>query len=94
MNISVGQHSRQVQLPLAMPVLLRSLRMISVQTVGMVVVAALTGAGGFGALAFQGLLSGALDLMLLGVVPTIALAVAMGALLASRDAWLRGKAND
>ncbi len=71
-GMSAGQRFRQVQLPLAMPVLLRSLRVVSVQTVGMAVVAALIGAGGFGALVFQGLLSSALDLVLLGVVPTIA----------------------
>ncbi len=59
---------------------LRSLRVVSVQTVGMAVVAALIGAGGFGALVFQGLLSSALDLVLLGVVPTIALAVVVDAL--------------
>ncbi len=65
MGMSAGQRFRQVQLPLAMPVLLRSLRVVSVQTVGMAVVAALIGAGGFGALVFQGLLSSALDLVLI-----------------------------
>ncbi len=47
MGMSAGQRFRQVQLPLAMPVLLRSLRVVSVQTVGMAVVAALIGAGGW-----------------------------------------------
>jgi hypothetical protein len=55
---------------------------VAVQTVGMAVIAALIGAGGFGALVFQGLLSSALDLVLLGVVPTIALAVVVDALFA------------
>lgn len=54
MGMSGGQRFRQIQLPLALPVLLRSLRVVSVQTVGMAVVAALIGAGGFGALVFQG----------------------------------------
>lgn len=54
MGMSGVQRFRQVQLPLALPVLLRSLRVVSVQTVGMAVVAALIGAGGFGALVFQG----------------------------------------
>ena len=58
------------------------------------VVAALIGAGGFGALVFQGLLSSALDLVLLGVVPTIALAVVVDALFALWGAWLKGEAND
>ncbi len=55
----------------------------------MAVVAALIGAGGFGALVFQGLLSSALDLVLLGVVPTIALAVVVDALFALWGAWLK-----
>ncbi len=43
--------------------LLRSLRVVMVQAVGMAVVAALIGAGGFSALVFQGLLSSAIDLI-------------------------------
>jgi osmoprotectant transport system permease protein len=69
-----------VQLPLALPVFLRSLRVVMVQTVGMAVIAALIGAGGFGALVFQGLLSSAVDLVLLGVVPVVVLAVLIDAL--------------
>nr|WP_227628051.1 ABC transporter permease [Klebsiella oxytoca] len=94
MGMSGGQRFRQVQLPLALPVLLRSLRVVSVQTVGMAVVAALIGAGGFGALVFQGLLSSALDLVLLGVIPTIALAVVVDALFALWGALLKGEVRD
>lgn len=68
--------------------------MVAVQTVGMAVIAALIGAGGFGALVFQGLLSSALDLVLLGVVPTIALAVVIDALFALWLALLGRRAND
>ena len=50
------------------------------QTVGLAVVAALIGAGGLGALVFQGLASSALDLVLLGVVPVVAMAVAFDAI--------------
>ena len=46
----------------------------------MAVIAALIGAGGFGAIIFQGLLSSALELVLLGVMPVIALAVIADAL--------------
>jgi len=53
---------------------------VVVQTLGMAVIAALIGAGGFGAIIFQGLLSSALDLVLLGVIPVIALAVVIDAL--------------
>ncbi|HCM2994260.1 TPA: ABC transporter permease [Klebsiella aerogenes] len=94
MGMSGSQRFRQVQLPLALPVLLRSLRVVSVQTVGMAVVAALIGAGGFGALVFQGLLSSALDLVLLGVIPTIALAVVVDAVFALWSALLKGETHD
>jgi osmoprotectant transport system permease protein len=80
MGMSTRQRFWQVRVPLALPVLLRSLRVVAVQTVGMAVIAALIGAGGFGALVFQGLLSSALDLVLLGVIPVIALAVMVDAL--------------
>jgi osmoprotectant transport system permease protein len=69
-----------VQLPLALPLFLTGIRILAVQTVGMAVVAALIGAGGFGAIVFQGLLSSALDLVLLGVIPVIAMAVIVDSL--------------
>ena len=79
---------------MGMQLIFCSLRVVTVQTVGMAVIAALIGAGGFGALVFQGLLSSALDLVLLGVVPTIALAVVLDALFALWLALLRRRAND
>ncbi|HAV1815420.1 TPA: ABC transporter permease [Enterobacter hormaechei subsp. steigerwaltii] len=94
MGMSARQRFWKIQLPLALPLLVRSLRVVTVQTVGMAVIAALIGAGGFGALVFQGLLSSALDLVLLGVVPTIALAVVLDALFALWLALLRRRAND
>lgn len=65
----------KVQLPIALPVILSGIRIVAVQTVGMATVAALIGAGGLGAIMFQGLLSSALDLVLLGVIPVVLLAV-------------------
>nr|WP_244992503.1 ABC transporter permease [Enterobacter quasimori] len=94
MGMSARQCFWKIQLPLALPLLIRSLRVVTVQTVGMAVIAALIGAGGFGALVFQGLLSSALDLVLLGVVPTIALAVVLDALFALWLALLGRRAND
>ncbi|HFK5796822.1 TPA: ABC transporter permease [Enterobacter hormaechei subsp. oharae] len=94
MGMSARQCFWKIQLPLALPLLVRSLRVVTVQTVGMAVIAALIGAGGFGALVFQGLLSSALDLVLLAVVPTIALAVVLDALFALWLALLRRRAND
>lgn len=80
MGMSPTQIFWHVEAPLALPVLLSGLRVVTIQTVGMAVIAALIGAGGFGAIIFQGLLSSALELVLLGVIPVIALAVLMDAL--------------
>ncbi|MBK5206295.1 MAG: ABC transporter permease, partial [Polaromonas sp.] len=60
MGLTPRQIFWRVELPLALPVFLSGLRVATVQTIGMAVVAALIGAGGFGAIVFQGLLSGAL----------------------------------
>ena len=94
MGMSGAQRFLHVQLPLALPVFLRSLRVVMVQTVGMAVIAALIGAGGFGALVFQGLLSSAIDLVLLGVIPVIVLAVLIDALFYLLIALLKVKRND
>lgn len=80
MGMTRGQIFARVQLPLALPLLLTGVRILAVQTVGMAVVAALIGAGGFGAIVFQGLLSSALDLVLLGVIPVIVMAVVVDSL--------------
>ncbi len=83
MGMSRRQRFWQIELPLALPVLVSALRLTIVQLIGLAVVAALIGAGGFGAIVFQGLASSALDLVLLGVVPVVALALLTDALLAA-----------
>ena len=79
MGMSARQILWRVQLPLALPVILSGLRVMAVQTIGLTVLAALIGAGGFGALMFRGLAASALDLVLLGVVPVVLLAAASDA---------------
>jgi len=80
----LGMSERQlfwrVALPLALPVMLSGLRVAAIQTVGLAAVAALIGAGGLGAIMFQGLFADALDLVLLGVIPIMLLALAADAL--------------
>ncbi len=71
----------QLHLPLAAPALLAGLRVVTVQAVGLAVVAALIGAGGFGDFVFQGLGQYALDLVLLGALPATALALAADSVL-------------
>ena len=64
-----------VDVPLAAPVVLAGIRTATVQMVGLAAVTALIGAGGLGALMFEGLFSSAEDLVLLGVIPIVALGV-------------------
>lgn len=75
MGMTSSQILWRIEVPLALPVILAGLRIVTVQAIGLVVVAALIGAGGLGAFIFQGLGQYAIDLVLLGAIPTIALAV-------------------
>ncbi len=65
-----------VVVPLALPTLLRMLRVVVVQLVGLAVLGALIGAGGLGGFIFRGLGQTAADLVLLGALSTILLALA------------------
>ncbi|UCF29817.1 MAG: ABC transporter permease [bacterium] len=75
MGMTRGQLLIRIELPIACPVILNGIRVALVQTVGLTAVAALIGAGGFGVFIFQGLGQAASDLILLGAVPTIVIAV-------------------
>jgi osmoprotectant transport system permease protein len=64
----------RIELPLALPVILTGVRVVLVQNIGMVTVAALIGGGGLGTFVFQGIGQTAIDLVLLGAIPIVALA--------------------
>jgi osmoprotectant transport system permease protein len=81
MGMTDRQVFRQVEVPLALPVLLAGLRVVTVQAIGLAVVAALIGAGGLGSFVFEGLGQYATDLVLLGALPAIVLALAVDFLL-------------
>ena len=81
MGMTGGQIFRQVETPLALPVLIAGLRIVTVQAIGLAVVAALIGAGGLGSFVFEGLGQYATDLVLLGALPAILLALAADFLL-------------
>lgn len=81
MGLTRQQLFRQVELPLALPLLLAGLRIVTVQAVGLAVVASLIGAGGLGSFVFEGLGQYAADLVLLGALPAIGLALAADFLL-------------
>ncbi len=75
MGMSRGQLLHRVQLPLAAPLILNGVRIAAVQTIGNTALAALIGAGGLGTFIFQGIGQSAPDLILLGALPVILLAV-------------------
>ncbi len=65
----------EVELPLALPALISGLRVVTIQAIGLASVAALIGAGGLGTFIFQGIGQYALDLVLVGAIPVILLAL-------------------
>ena len=81
MGMTPRQVFWQVEVPLALPVLLAGLRIVTVQAIGLTIVAALIGAGGLGSFVFEGLGQYAPDLVLLGALPAIVLALAADFLL-------------
>lgn len=81
MGMTPFQIMAWVQIPLGLPVLLAGLRIVTVQLIGLTVVAALIGAGGFGSFVFIGLGQTATDLVLLGALSAILLALAADLLL-------------
>ena len=78
LGMTRAQRLWRVELPLALPVVLAAVRIVLVQNIGLTVIAGLIGGGGFGAFVFQGLNQTAMDLVLLGALPTIALALVGG----------------
>ena len=76
MGLTQAQIFWRIELPLGLPTFLAGLRITVVQTIGLAVVAALIGAGGLGTFVFQGIGQYATDLVLLGAIPAILLALA------------------
>ncbi|MDX8446621.1 ABC transporter permease [Mesorhizobium captivum] len=81
MGMTDRQRLFDVEFPLAFPVILTGIRIVLVQNIGLATIAALIGGGGFGVFVFQGIGQTAMDLVLLGAVPTVALAFAAAIIL-------------
>ncbi|AOK29778.1 MULTISPECIES: ABC transporter permease [Burkholderia] len=79
-----------IELPLALPVMLSGVRIVLVQNIGLAAVAALIGGGGFGTFIFQGIGQSATDLVLLGTLPTIALALVSAVLFEAMTELAKG----
>lgn len=66
---------KKVELPLALPVILASIRTASVTVIGMATIAAFVGSGGFGDPIFRGVATVNANLILLGAIPSALLAL-------------------
>ena len=87
MGLTDWQVLGAIELRLALPVILTGVRIVLVQNIGMVTVAALIGGGGLGTFVFQGIGQTAIDLVLLGAIPIVALAFSAAVVL---DALIEG----
>jgi osmoprotectant transport system permease protein len=93
MGLSRRQRLVQIELPLAFPVILAGIRIVLVQNLGLATIAALIGGGGLGTFVFQGIGQTAIDLVLLGAIPTVVLSFAAAIILdAVIDLTRRGAA--
>jgi osmoprotectant transport system permease protein len=81
MGMTQNQLMRRVRLPLAAPVVYTGMRTASLQTVGTATLGAFVAAGTLGLFVTQGLAEGSSDLVLLGAVALVALALILDALL-------------
>jgi len=81
MGYTDGRRLLRVELPLAVPVIMASLRLATVTTIGLVMVTALIGEGGLGQLMLRGLNRGFPTMVYVGVVASVALAIGLDLLL-------------
>jgi len=77
-GVGMGRVRRlfEVELPLAAPVMVAGLRIALVQTTAAAIIAGLVGGGGLGTFVFLGASETATDLILLGTIPIVSLALA------------------
>lgn len=81
MGMTAWQVFRQIELPLAMPVIMAGVRNAAVALVGIGTVATVIGAGGLGDFVIQGIVNTSIDLILLGALPAIGMALVLDAVL-------------
>jgi len=91
MGMTRRQRLARVEFPLAFPVILTGIRIVLVQNLGLATIAGLIGGGGFGVFVFQGVGQTAIDLVLLGALPTVALAFAAAIILDAAVEASRGR---
>lgn len=88
MGMTAWQVFRQIELPLAMPVIMAGVRNAAVALVGIGTVATVIGAGGLGDFVIQGIVNTSIDLILLGALPAIGMALVLDAVLRAVEGLL------
>ncbi len=81
MGMGEGRITAEIRLPLGLPLFFGGLRVAAVQTIGLVTLGGLVGAGGLGAVIFEGMAQFAPDLILVAAAPVVLLAMAADAAL-------------
>ncbi len=96
MGYTGRQRLARVELPLAAPVIVSAVRLATVTTIGLVMVTALIGEGGLGQLMLRGFNRSFPTMVYVGVVASVALAVALDLLLVGLQRlltpWARARA--
>ncbi|MCB0078901.1 MAG: ABC transporter permease [Anaerolineales bacterium] len=87
MGMSGAQLFRQVELPLALPVIIVGLRVATLSTIGIGTIAALVGAGGLGRLLFDGVQQNNSGKIWAGALAVSLLAIAINALLRRAESY-------
>jgi len=90
MGLTDRQLLRQVELPLAMPVIVAGIRIATVVGIGVATIAAAIGGGGLGTLIFRGVAMVDTRLMLAGALPAAALALVADVVLSAAERKLIG----
>lgn len=86
MGMTHKQIFRKVLFPLAFPVIFSGIRTAVTQNVGNTILAGLIGGGGMGALIFLGLSQSASDLVILGTLPVVLMALSLEAVFKRAEA--------
>lgn len=79
MGMTEARVTREVRVPLGLPIFLGGLRVAAVQAIGLTTLGGLIGAGGLGSIVFAGMSQFAEDLIVLGAAPIVGLAILVDA---------------
>ncbi|TFG83234.1 MAG: ABC transporter permease [Erysipelotrichales bacterium] len=82
LGMTQRQRFRKIWFPLSLPSIFAGIRTAMTQNIGNTILAGLVGGGGMGALIFLGLSQSALDLVLLGTIPVVVMALGVDAFFA------------